>query len=226
MQVSAILLARAVALIDTFDLNPRGRVPVSAIAEALVRRFEFATFPKSAAEFDESKGVKFASGFVDGTVIDELTVWNNGLVLDTRASTATTKHILESSLFSLSQELGLAYEPRMIKGWGYLSRLTFYSNANFDLIHPAVKKLCDRLTTSVSQIHGREFKFAFGAMSLNWDNSKVTSPVANFMIQRRVNEPFSENKFFCEAPVPTELLEPLLIELEADLNAIQTTSAR
>jgi hypothetical protein len=41
--------------------------------------------------------------------------------------------------------------------------------------------------------------------------------IAGFTIQRRTETPFRENKYYSEAPLPTDLHATLLGELEADL---------
>ena len=87
MQITAIMLARALAFIEVDELNPKGVAYYPDIARALVQRFNFQTYSTKPEEFDERKGVLFADGkFANGTV-DKVQIYTHGLLLDTRMST-------------------------------------------------------------------------------------------------------------------------------------------
>src|SRR5258708_7014237 len=141
MRLSAVLLARVIGFVEMNDLNPRGKVRLPVVASMIVDRFGFAKYPQKPEEFDEMKGVEFVEGSFESVGIDKLTIWFNGVGIDVRSSTDDAKAILTNSLEWLRKEAGLAYSPDMIKRWASLSRVTFNSDVNFDLINPAVAKL-------------------------------------------------------------------------------------
>ena len=51
------------------------------------------------------------------------------------------------------EELGLTYNPDMISSFAYVSQLTFYSDIDLAILNPGLKRLEDRITSAVSEIH-------------------------------------------------------------------------
>src|SRR5580700_10260194 len=115
MQISAITLARFVAFVETFDLNPRGVAYFPEMVPALINRYGFLKFPEKLEEFDETKGVLFEGGRFNNVTIQRVQVFNNVLVSETASSTTDSEAILEDALAWASQTFGLAFRPGMIK---------------------------------------------------------------------------------------------------------------
>jgi len=62
---------------------------------------------------------------------------------------------------------------------------------------------------------------AAGASSRRHPYSTIRKePIAGFTIQRRVDTPFGENKYFSEAPLPTEIHLDLLQQFESDAERV------
>ena len=53
MKLSAVILARVLAYVESFDLNPRGKVYYPDIVRALAERYNFQKFPQALEEFNE-----------------------------------------------------------------------------------------------------------------------------------------------------------------------------
>ena len=218
MKLSAITLARAIALVETFDLNPRGQVFSPDLVRALVEHYNFQKFPQTPTELDEDKGVEFATGKAGNTVIDKFTVWRTGLGLETRSSTEDSKQILEGMLEWGAEKCGLAYESGMIKRWVYVSNLTFYSNVPLlTLLSDALAKLSKRTSEALSQILGEPIEYETVMVSAQHDLLTRKYATAPFSIQRRLETPFADNKYYSEAPLPTDLHIELLEKFEADV---------
>lgn len=216
MKLSAVLLARVLGFIETVDLNPRGTVFYPDLAAAIVERFRFQKFPQKIEEFDEQKGVDFFSGTWDGTNVERLTVYSNGVLLDTRASTAESERILEEALLWASDKFKLRYEAGTIKRKRHLSQLTFYTEVPILGAGKPLTNLCDRIGRSVESIMGKPLSYESCQLHLDFERYGQI-PIAAFLIQRRVDTPFSEKKYFSEAPLPTDLHYRLLEQFEADL---------
>jgi hypothetical protein len=217
MRLSAVLLARVIGFVEMNDLNPRGKVRLPIVAELIKDRFGFAKFPQKVEEFDEQKGVEFIEGSFEDIGVDKLTIWFNGVGIDVRSSTEDARKILEKSLEWLKKDAGLTYSPEMIKRWAYVSQITFTSEVNFDLVNPAVTKLGKNLSAAVSRIQGGEFEFHSNWLGWNFDRTGRQFPISDFSIQRRADTPYSENKYFSNAPLPTEEHIKLVEQFEADL---------
>ncbi len=217
MQLSAIVLARALAFVETFDLAPQGRVFFPDVARELVQRYGFLKFPKELNDFDEQKGVEFVEGKLKDTVIEKLVIYNNGILLDTRANTETSRALIEETLLWAKSKFGLVYEPGMIKRVAYVSNVTFYSDVPLNALNPALQKLADRVSGAVSELQKENIEYQTSSLSIAHDPLKRKYPLAVFSIQPRTETPFSEHKFFSEAPLPTDLHIKFLEEFEADV---------
>jgi hypothetical protein len=217
MKLSAVLLARVIAFLEMNDVNPRGKVRLPVVAEMIRERFGFAKYPQKPEEFDETKGVEFTEGSFNDIGIDKLTIWFNGVGIDVRSSTDDARKVLLQSFEWLRDEVGLTYQPEMIKRWAYLSQLTFYSDVNLDGINPAVANLANRITAAVSRIQGSSFEFHSNWIGWGFDRTVKQFPISDFSIQRRADTPFAERKYFSQAPVPTEEHYQILEQFEADL---------
>src|SRR5438046_4199776 len=98
MELAAVLSAVAMGWVETNDLNPRGKVYYPDLVKALVARYNFQKYPEKPEDFDETKGVTFASGRLGDTVIESVNVYTYGIALQTRVSTQESKRLLEEDL--------------------------------------------------------------------------------------------------------------------------------
>jgi hypothetical protein len=200
------------------DLNPRGKVFFPEVLEALVKRCHFQKFPKEYIELDERKGVDFLEGKWGNVTVDKLTLYQDGILVDTCSSTADSERILHEALLWAASEFGVTYRPEMIKRKAYVSDLTFYSEARFlTILNPALSALADRVGRALSEILNDDFKYEPSGFTAHYDQSLKQIPIAPFTVQRRLQTPFSENKYFSEAPLPTDLHWKLLEEFESTL---------
>lgn len=218
MRLSAVLLARVFAFVQVEDLNPRGAAAYPEIAKTLVERYGFLKYPQQPSEFDEEKGVVFECGKLNGHNIEKVIIYNNGIVLDTRSSTQDSESILEDALTWASKSLGLTYVPGMIKRRAYVSQLTFYFDYHLDGLREELYLISERISELVNSYTGQSLKYRTSAISFQYDPLTVKLTPAPFTIERRQDVPFSENKYFSVAPLPTDLHTELLTEFEKALH--------
>jgi len=218
MELESVLLARASAWVEPVDLNPRGGVFYPDLTKALVARYNFQKFPQKLEDFDESKGVTFAVGRLGDTVIEQLVIYTYGIVLDTRVSTQESRRLLEEAFEWGRKELGFVYKPAMVKRWQYASQVTFRSTAPMTGSNSAVGKLAASVAKVVADIMGENLKYDLAILSVDYDQLTRKHPLGRFSIQRRDNTPFSENKYFSDAPLPTDIHIQLLEQFEKDLS--------
>ncbi|MGO9165679.1 MAG: hypothetical protein ACLP56_02285 [Candidatus Sulfotelmatobacter sp.] len=217
MQLSAVLLARAIAFIETFDLNPKARVFLPDVVKAIVERYKFQKFPLEFKDFNEQSGVEFFMGKIGDEVIEKLVIYNSGILVETRSNTKTSQALIEDALTWAKSTFGLNYQSGMVKRFLYVSQLTFHSEVSLNAISPALQKLADRVGSEVSGILGEKLEYQTASLAIHHDPLKRKNPIAGFTIQPRVDAPFTENKYFSEAPVPTDVHFALLKEFEADI---------
>ena len=219
MELLSVLQARAVAWIEPAELNPRAAVFYPDLVQALVARYNFQKFPQKLEDFDEAKGVTFAAGRLGNYVIDQLIIYTYGIVVDTRSSTQDSKRLLEEAFAWGSKELGLVYSPPMIKRWQYVSQVIFRSDVNLTEINPTIRTAARELTERICAITSERLSYELTALVIDYDQMARKHPLGRFSIQRRDNTPFSENKYFSEAPLQTDDHIALLERFETDLRS-------
>lgn len=217
MQLSAVTLARVIAFIETFDLNPRGRVHFPDLVAALVDRYGFIKFPQKAEDFDETKGVLFDGGKAGNISGVRFQVYTSVIVAESGSSTDDSERILEESLTWAAEKFGLSYNPGMIKRKAYLSQLTFHSDVPLNALNHALSRLAHRLSNRVPQFFGLPVQYETSAIIIGYDPLTLKATPANFTIERRVDVPFSEHKYFSTAPVPTNEHIALLQDFESEI---------
>lgn len=226
MQLSAVILARVLAFVESIDLNPRGNLFLPGIVPQVVERYKFLQFPQTAEQFDETKGIAFAGGKLGDKVIDKFVIWNSLLVLETRSSTADSKKILEEILTWGAEKFGLNYKPEMIKRFAYVSDLSFYSEVPILDVSPAFAKLAIRTSNVLTDIWQEPVRYEPLNLSVGHDPMSRKYQIAPFTITRRAEAPFSENKYFSEAPLPTDKHLELLQEFEEEIMRAHQTGKK
>ena len=217
MQLSAIILARVLGFIETFDLSPRGKTFYPEIVPEIARRYKFQKFPTKLEELDETKGIEFWEGKAGDIVIQKFVIWNSLLVLETRSNTADSKRILEEMLLWGADKFGLNYKSGMIGRFGYVSSLTFYSDAPIFGVSPALTRLAAETSTAVSEIWREPVQYQPLSVAVGHDPLARKYGIASFTIQYRAEHKFSDNKYFSEAPLPTDVHVKLLEQYEKDV---------
>jgi hypothetical protein len=226
VQLSAVILARTLGYIETFDLNPRGKVFFPEVVPEIVRRYSFQKFPKTLEDFDESKGVEFLEGKSGDTVIAKAVIFSTLLVVDTRSSTDDSKNILEDILTWTAEKFGFNYRPGMIKRFAYVSDLSFYSDAPLLSVSPALTNLAEKTSKLLSGIWQEPVHYEPINLIVGHDPMSRKYGVAPFSIARRAEARFSENKYFSEAPLPTDMHLSMLEEFEAEVKRMQVLPSR
>jgi len=217
--VSAIIQARVLAFIEMYDLDPRGRVFAPDMVQQIVKYGGFIKSPQ-ASEIDEQKGIEFQVGKIGDTVVDALKLYNTLLVLETHSNTTEAKLALETILQWGKQQFGLKYEPEMIRHWAYVSIVTFYSDYNLiDLANRPAAKLAFKVSKAVSEIWKQPLTFEPRSFAIGHDPLLRKNGIASFLISPRADTPYSENKFYSEAPLTTDMHIKFLEEFEADVLA-------
>lgn len=219
MEISAIILARVLYFIESLELNPRGRLFYPDLVSALVEQCGFQKFPQSIQDFDETKGIEFASGKWGNTVIEAFKIYNTGLQVDTRASTAESERILREALEWAISKLGVVYRPSMLSRKAYVSDLVFRTEVPILNGYSPLSKLCDRAHAALVEVSRDNVPWQPVMLTMQSEGVPRKPIHAPFTIQRRNEAFFSENKYFSEAPLPTDVHIRLLEQFETDVQA-------
>jgi hypothetical protein len=216
VKISAIIQARALAYIELYDLDPRGQTFFPDTIKQIQQRYGFLQVPKI-GDAEEQKGLELKTGKLGNKVIDSLKIFPNLFVLETHSNTTDSRIVLEEMFDWAKRELGITYEPSMVLRWGYVSILTFYSDHNLiELASSPAAKLAAKMSKAVSEIWEEPFVFEARSLSIGHDPLTHKNGIASLLITPRADIPFSENKFYSEAPLPTDMHIKFLEEFEAD----------
>jgi hypothetical protein len=216
VELSAILLARVIAFVEVADLNPPGGLFFPELTKELVQRFNFQQHPRTVEEWTNEKGSIFAFGKLGNVAVDKLILFNNGIQVDTHSGTIESKEILEDTLAWARDKFGCKYKPELLRRWAYVSGLTFTSDEAI-LSSPALDNLAVRTSHALSEIAGEPMEYVPMIQTIGHDPLAKKFGRASFTIQRRLDVPFSDKKYYSEAPVPTEMHISLLELFETDV---------
>jgi hypothetical protein len=225
MRLSAVILARVLGYVETFDLSPRGRVFLPELIPEIVKRYNFQKFPKAIEEMDDAKGIEFHEGKFGDKTIQKFVIWNTLLVVETRSSTDDSKRILEEMLIWGAEKFGLNYKPGTIKRFAYVSDISFHSELPFLDVSPAVVSLAQKTSKALSEIWQEPVHYQALNVSVGHDPMSRKNGIAPFSITRRAESRFTDNKYFSEAPLPTDVHIAFLEEFERDLVAASAKTA-
>lgn len=216
MELLSVRTARLLSFFPTDEINPRGRSLIHEVVPAFIERYKFVKYPQKLEEFDESKGVRFESG-VWNNLETTIVLYNNGIQVDTRSSTDDSERILEDALKWAADTFELIYKPDMVTRKAYLSELDLHCETPLDAMNPKLEPFVNKLSKTVGEWTGHTFDFKTVALWLNFDAAFNKGPSGPFRVERLVDIPFSENKYYSSAPLPTKLHLEFLEEFESIL---------
>jgi hypothetical protein len=237
MELLTVLNAKSIWQIETKHLNPRGRNIESELTEWLKKRYQFQKYP-SLPIADPDKGLEFGGGTFEAEGPDkkkekyyvDLTVFNDGLIANTRASTKITDQFLLQALTFASVALDLVFKVEMISKALYLSELEVRLTKPLWSLSPPLKQFAEKLRKAypierVGDIvpkSGSKIEFAFASVAFWPDPSMSKWRPSPFQIERRLNAE-SGDIYYSRSPHETEAHIRLLEEFEDMLK--QTDSA-
>jgi len=209
------------------SLNPSGRVFFPNIIGQLVGAFNFQRYPTKPEDFDEAKGVTFLEGNWRGVNVPKMQIYNNGIVVDTQASTDESERIFVEAMEWARENLGLTFNANMIQRRRYLSDIVVTSDVPIlDGLAP-IQRLTENMQAFAAAIlEDEHFKYGGVRLDIDFERFQRQAPIAPFPIQRRQNSLFRDGAYYSEAPLPTALHFELLQKYEEDVRSMLNAVAR
>ena len=218
MKLISVSLARSIWLFPMIDLSPRGKsfLPVYSL---LMEKYKFLKIPKL-TELDWQKGLKFEEGSFSDAQGEQLhvtlTVYTDGVVADTRASTDASNAFLEDLLTSVSNQFGYSPHQQIVRRKVYLSELYLQLDSKLLTIHPNMPALAHDLASELSLVQPPQLTFDFVFNLVSDPGPTGLIPLA-FRLERAAGFAFSENRYFSSAPLPTQAHLDFLEKVEQAL---------
>ena len=105
----------------------------------------------------------------------------------------------------------------MVKRWQCVSQITFFSDAPIAVPKSPYKNFLNAVNRAIVETYKEHLNYDVAMLSIDHDTFNRKYPLGRFSIQRRENTPFSENKYYSDAPLPTKVHINLLKQFESDL---------
>lgn len=215
MRLLAIRLARTIWLVPPYFANPRG-IFTRPIVEALKTRYSFLKTPLDAgATFNPNDGYKYENGAFQTEhgpiMIMSMTIHNDGIVVDTRSSTADGDAFLQDMATFTHKNFGLESPDSLLIKRIYSSELNVMLDRTPTLFNPALKNFMNALSTEVRETDQGDATF-LGFQLTTTGDGQVKRPV--FRFERELNTPIEQNRYYTHAPIETEAHIRLVETLE------------
>jgi hypothetical protein len=212
--ITNVILARSLQPIGTVS-GTIGYLP--DIVQEVKAKYSFLTAPKDEdLVSDPPKGAEFKHGklqFRDRTiVIDRLTLFSEGIAVDTASSTDDCDLLLDNLVDWARANLPKAQVrgPRF-----YLSHLEMRMSGRLETYMTVFRPIGEKISAFLNGYGIAVPRYEATALNLHFDQlGKVSPQPGVFYIDHRQGVPFGENLWFSQAPLKTGDHITLLKELE------------
>lgn len=220
MKLLYVQLAKVIWLFDTRLINPRGLV-VKDFFAAIKDRYDFANAPLH--EFDRSdKGsLRFEGGSMHDA--DEraalsvtFNIYNDGIVAQTSSNTDHTTAFLQD-LREFAIEWGFSIPSPSSINKGFVSLVIVETEFPLLSINPKLMPIIEFIQSKMSSLDGKPREFDLTGIEFSSEDRTKNHAPAGFTFERRLEQPFSANRYYSEAPLQTKDHLKLLDMLEGIL---------
>ena len=236
MRILSRRTGRILLFMNLDELIPIGSVYMPDALPLLIERYSFSLPPNLSTPWNQvlEQGLKFELGKFKGhdneeNLIEDLTVYNNGIVV-TAESTDISQAFIDD-LFEWGPEaIGLRVAKSAFALKAFLSEIVVEFNSSVDRALTRLTTLLDSFRSSLKRNYDAEFP-AISVAALRLDYERAVTPLAFqnlavFNVERRLNHRFTENVYLCQAPLPTGDHIKILEQLEVLLTADATDAVR
>ena len=209
MKLIGTEVGRVVALMMSEDWRPQ-KLGAQDLIRLIQERYTFVYAPNHSLPWEEVQkgGLKFQLGKITienrSIPIQDMTFWNDGIVINA-SNTKDAEEVLENLFILAHETLGV----RDLKNTGrrlFLSNLVVEFDQSINSIISKYSDFSETLNKFMEATYSVELPMQVRSVSFHYD--ELTIPpwikVAPFSIDRRLTYKYSDNRFFCEAPLRSE----------------------
>jgi hypothetical protein len=221
--------ARSIWLFDLQDLNPSGKDIAEDLFDWIKEAYGFSVSPdlrtllpvarnnptgtdaqtlSAGAVFEKGHFRTREEAFIE---ISKLTLFNDGIVIDTPSSTTEGDRFAQDLLESAAREFSLTYDEETVRKCIYLSELVVRSDISLDLVNARLAAFATRISEAFSEDPKPQVRIA-GLQF--WSEPNEAGKHRLFTLERQAGKAFAERRYFSQAPFQTEEHFKLLQELE------------
>ncbi len=193
--------------------RPRGQLYLPHATSQISERYGFFGAPRKIEDF-EARRLEFRHGIFDGSAIEALDLYDDGIVVSSRSDTDLIEQFLDDFINWMEGHLNLSIIKTHTVERIFESILIVESDV--DVFRPleayeGVARLIEKALQASSNLGVPYHKFSL-ALSADQTQNPALKPVP-FRFERRLGVEFSRNQFYTAAPVRTkqhlEILEAL-----------------
>lgn len=186
-----------------FVSNPAGQPDRAVMADALAQRYNFAVAPKKIEDLRADK-VTFAEGAFEGTSIESLEVFPDGIVVAAKSPSEKIDGFIDDMLAWGENVFGLRRVETQTVNKIYESHLVLSSERKLFAALDEMTKVQNKfqeLLVNTSNIDAKVEPFGF---SFAVDQTKIAGlkPIS-FRLERKSDAAFASNLFYSSAPLKT-----------------------
>jgi hypothetical protein len=221
MKVITTEQGQVLDLVPVEELRPPGGVYLPDFIQSITARYGFISGPTNPLEA-ASSGAKFQHGrfIVDDTpaVIKELAVYNDGIIVD--AFNTRVADLMLDDFFSWTTEIFKLRERRTQNPRTYTSVVVVEFERAAERALGKFTQVSELLSKSLSSAYGWNYEYNLQRIAFAVD-PKTIPPLRNtqFFMERRLQAPYAENRWFSGAPMQTEEHLRLLEAIERQVLA-------
>ena len=213
MKLLAIEGSRLTALFHVTRHQGQPYLPQSAAA--LVERYAFASAPSALADLTADR-VDFQHGFFEGSAIDRLEVYKDGMSVTSASNTDLLDRFFADLMLWSKDELGFSVVPNRTADRIHESHLII--EADPAILEPlqSLTNLGKQLSELLRSNYGLKAEYQPLGYTLATEQAKSPDlkPVI-FRVERRLDAEFKFNQFVCVASLRTSQHLDILEKLEA-----------
>lgn len=224
MKLLSVKQARSIWLVYLIELNPRGLNLITLI-KPIIEKYKFQVFPTEPDDLGfgkETKEIKFSGGSFQKdpkhNISFDLTVYNDGLIVDTRSSTDDSDAIIDEFLNWISTEIDLVPYQEVLRSKLYASELYVQTEKSLNALNPKLVNFTKQLTSLIIGHEHHPISFEASGIIFGTDPI-VVYPPGPFRFERVIDVPFNTNRYYSAAPLQTDAHLKILVKLESILSS-------
>jgi hypothetical protein len=139
-------------------------------------------------------------------------------VIAVAPSTDTAQAFIEDLLTWGAEKHKFRVSPDIFKRLIYLSQIVVGFNNSIDSLLAHFETITGSFAQMFRLTYNADLPMRCYSLAINYDRTKTNGDldkIATFAIERRTNEPYESNRFFCQAPLRTDDHIKLLENIES-----------
>lgn len=221
MKIVAVDGGRILDLVPTEEFRSPAGTYFPQLIGAIAAKYEFLTVPTNFAEAVKA-GLKFEHGraVIDGQqiTIKELGIYSDGIICDAY-DTRYADLVLDDFTAWAPEALGTKERISPVRRT-YTSAIVCIFEKSVESGLGKFSNLCEMLSRSLNDSYGWDYTFNLFRLGFNVDPKTIPHlRSTNFVLERRAETLYTENRYFSVAPLKTETHIDLLKRIESELLA-------